>query len=854
MSPPFRIAINSLASRPKRTVLLVSTVMLSVALVVTVACGIASSHAAVQRMVDLTIGRSDVRLTHAFQGYIAPKVLDEVRTWSGPTRIVARELAPLPLLNPQNDLRSTPRGVGIELDAEYLIRPVTVESGRLPAAPGEILLDPMTAEELEADVGDLLRVERIGEPVELEVVGIRRRPKLSILQRKSVHIASETMREVVQRAPRYAAIDFVLPETIDPDQFVATHREELPQRMLLQTTERVTSNLRANIASSQVSFLLVGVLTFMAASFIILTGMLVAVAERTRELAVMRSVGAARRQLAGGQLIAGLMIGIGGAVTGVPLGLAMAWLLYVTFRDYLGAGFHIHPLGIVFGVVGSLGAGLIGAAYPAWQAASVSPLQGLTVRARELRPRGVIICTALGLLLIIQQPILLWGPDDLQQGFWTYVVAGLPLLYVGYFMICVPAAWVLAGIFDPVLHRLLRLPRGMIKQSVRAAPLRFAFTAGAQMVSLSIMISIWSSGVSLLRDWLDQVRFPDAFVHAWFGLEDHHYETLKSMPFVQNTCATTLFPVDVRNTDVFGVSGLQRFKINFVSFEPDEFFAMTGIRWIDGDEAYAKRRLNEGGAVIVAREFLVANKSLGIGDTIEVGYRNNFGEFEIVGVVASPGLDIATRIFGIGNAYLEQALSCVFGARSDSVELFANDDIHLIQVDLDESITDEEALAEISAALDVNGVTTGSGREIRAVIDGVALGMMSVGSVIAFASLVVACLGVGNVIMANLHARRFESGVLLAVGAPNGLLVRTIVAETLMIAAIACAMGIGLGLQIAASNNKLYELYGLELSLRIPILPITLGCALLVLLSIGFAYPAMRHIAGRQPRELLTGR
>ncbi|MCK4873820.1 MAG: ABC transporter permease [Phycisphaerales bacterium] len=840
-----------MVTRPKRTILLLITVALSVALVVSVACAIASAHAAVKWTADLTIGRSDVRITHAFRGHIPPDIYDLARSWPSVAAAVTHEEVPVSLLNTRTRLQATARGVGVVLDAEYDVRPVKMLQGRLPAADFETILDPMVAEKLDARVGDSLLIERIGEPILLQVVGISDRPQLPILQRREIHISDGTLRALRGRKPRYASIDIVLEPNIDPAAFVEQHRAELPERLLIQTTERVTSRLHSNLASSQISFLLAGVLTFMAASFIILTGMTVAVAERTRELAMLRCIGAARAQLAVSQLWIGLFLGTAGSILGVPLGIGLAYTLYLFFSEHLIAGFHIHPLGIILGTAGSLLAGLGGAVHPAWQAATTSPLTALTVRAHHPRLRGIIICAILGLALIALQLILLRAPHNLQTSFWTYIIVGLPAMYLGYFLVCVPIAWLIAAAFGPVVSRILRLPAGMLVQSVHASPYRFAFTAGAQMVGLSIMITIWSSGTSLFRDWIDQIRFPDAFVHAWFGLEPEHYELIKSLDFVENTCATTLFAMDVRNREVFGVSGLQQFKTHFVSFEPDEFFEMTGIDWVQGDPETAKRRLNEGGAIIVAREFLIA-KGIGVGDTLELGFRGHWATFEIVGVVASPGLNIATRIFGIGEAYLEQAISCVFGSREDATTIFGNDDINLIQIELARDVDHDEALAEIVKTLNVPGLTAGSGRQIRDLIDSAGVGMMTVGSFIAFAGLLVACLGVGNIIMANLHARRFEYGVLLAIGADRALLARAILAEAALIAAVACIMGTLVGLQAADAGNVLYAMYGLSLHLRAPAGPIALGCAILCALTFAFALPAVWSLMKTQPRDLLA--
>ncbi len=450
------------------------------------------------------------------------------------------------------------------------------------------------------------------------------------------------------------------------------------------------------------------------------------------------------------------------------------------------------------------------------------------------------------------QLILLYAPAELQTSFWLYTTIGLPGMYLGYFLLAVPVAWFVAGLLGPVLSRVFRLPPGMLTRSERAAPYRFGLTAAAQMVGLSIMITVWSSGMSLFRDWIDTVRFPDAMCHAWFGIPPEKYDLLKSLDFVEGTCATSIYPVDTRDEHVFGVSRLQKFRVNFISFEPDEFFDMTAIEWIEGEPDYALAKLNEGGGVLVAREFVVA-AGLSVGDTLELGYEGQWAEFEIVGVVMSPGLNIATRLFGIGDAYLEQAISSVFGSRGDSIRHFGNDDINLIQINLKDDANEELALARIKSELNVRGLTTGSGKQLRAMIDQLGGGALAIGTVIAFTGLLVASFGVGNIIMANLHARRYDHGVLIALGAKRGMLARIVVAEALIIATVACLLGTLVGLQAAQAANTLYGMYGLLLHLSVPVGPILFAWSALIFCTLLFVIPAIRKLRKANPRELLAG-
>ncbi len=164
--------------------------------------------------------------------------------------------------------------------------------------------------------------------------------------------------------------------------------DALPPGLLVQATEKITSGIQKNMESNKIGLLLASVLSFIAASFIIMTGLTTAVGERIRELAILRCIGAFRGQLAQAQIIVGGLIGIAGAAIGAPLGVSIAYLLVVLFPDQLPGGFALSRIGVLLSIWASVAAGLVGALWPAAQAARTSPLEGLSHRSRNTHTRA----------------------------------------------------------------------------------------------------------------------------------------------------------------------------------------------------------------------------------------------------------------------------------------------------------------------------------------------------------------------------------------------------------------------------------------------------------------------------------
>src|SRR2546421_1673309 len=82
MPPAWRLATSTLLGRPSRSVLLCAAVVLSAALISTVACAIDSANNAVRRQVDITVGAADVRLKPAGTGHtLDTSWLPRARAW-----------------------------------------------------------------------------------------------------------------------------------------------------------------------------------------------------------------------------------------------------------------------------------------------------------------------------------------------------------------------------------------------------------------------------------------------------------------------------------------------------------------------------------------------------------------------------------------------------------------------------------------------------------------------------------------------------------------------------------------------------------------------------------------------------
>jgi putative ABC transport system permease protein len=866
MPAAWRLAIRNLSQRRSRTGLLVCSVALCAALIAAIACAMASVTAAVQKRVDDAVGLADVRLSHVGGAAFSTDVLERVRAFPDVELAAGRFRGSPALKNPRTGQEARTIGVGIDANAEPRLRPVELLTGRWVATDREVVLEQALAERLAAEVGDKLVVQRFGEPLELSVVGVARQPSLSVIfDQLQAYMTLATLGEAEDRRNRLTEIDILLRPGSDAEAWLAARATDVPREsgLRMQVSARISSGLQSNVRSNQIGFILASVLAFIAAGFIITTGLTTAVTEKTRELSILRAVGGTRGQLAASQLAVGLIVGGIGGLIGVPLGIAGSAVLVAFFPEQLPAGFAFSWLGVVLGLSGSLLAGLVGGVWPAVAAARVTPLEGLSVRARPVKKFWFFFCIIGGLAALAAHAsiILLGSSPDLT--FWTYVFLGVPCMMAGYFLLSVPITRMAARALAPALTGVLRLPGNLLDRTIAATPYRHGFTAGAMMLGLAMMVSIWTNGRSVMLDWLNELKIPDAFAYFVRGTDEATLRKVASVPGVAHAAAISDLTVELEAKQAQGISGLQKFRTSFIAFEPEPFFAMTSLDWIvpsdDAGIAAAKARLAGGNAVLVAREFHLA-RGVNPGDTLPVTFNGVTHTFTVAGVVASPGLEIVSKFYSVGQDAPDQAVSAIFGTREDLRRVFNNDSVRLIQIGLEDRINkaadpvaeSEKVLNAIRGIVGLGAYEIGSAVEIKRRISQVISGALLIASVVAVGAMLISCFAVANLIVAGVQTRQFEFGVLRAVGAQREVLGRLVIGEAVVIAAAACVLGTLMGTQAAWGGQLINRLViGLQLSVRPPLGPIAVGCAAVLIITIAAAWPAAHRLVRRQPRELL---
>ena len=219
--------------------------------------------------------------------------------------------------------------------------------------------------------------------------------------------------------------------------------------------------------------------------------------------------------------------------------------------------------------------------------------------------------------------------------------------------------------------------------------------------------------------------------------------------------------------------------------------------YFQGDPTRAIHELQDGHHIFVTKEFYNLH-NLGLGDKLTfIGADAKPAEFTISAVVSSTGMALVKNYYDMRSLFQDAAISSVLGSVDDARKIFRLRDTNLLLLNIAPAVATPEHMGQLSEQLTREGFQSASSVELKAGLKSLVTRVVDSLSVIAFGALLIASLGVANMVIASVHARRFEFGVLRAIGAGRGQLVRLVLAEVTLIGFIAGILGAAAGLHFA---------------------------------------------------------
>jgi putative ABC transport system permease protein len=385
------------------------------------------------------------------------------------------------------------------------LSPLRLRRGRPPESDGEVVVDVQTADKHKLKVGSRIRVLFRTGTGSFTVVGLTGFGKADNLAGATMAAFDlRTAQRVFAKVGVFDSIDVAARSGVTALELRQSLADVLPPNVEAVTSDQVAKE-SADAVKSGLSFFSTALLTFAGISlfvgaFIIFNTFSILVAQRTRELALLRALGASRRQVLWSVLTEAFIVGLVSSAVGLALGVLFAIglqkLLEAFGIDLPTTQIQFLPRTVIASFVVGVGVTLAAAVLPARRGAKISPMAALRgegeAPAGSLRSRVITGAVVAGAGVALLLAGLFGGVGGI-----AVVGLGAALTFVGVAILSPLVARPLAGAIGAPLPRLAGVAGKLGRQNAMRNPRRTAATAAALMIGLGLVgtVTVLASSV-----------------------------------------------------------------------------------------------------------------------------------------------------------------------------------------------------------------------------------------------------------------------------------------------------------------------------------------------------------------------
>jgi putative ABC transport system permease protein len=376
--------------------------------------------------------------------------------------------------------------------------------GGAPQSDDQVGLDRKTAQDEGFRVGDRVTVVGLPGAKTYTVSGIARFGTESSLAGASVAIA--TLAEAQRMAGYEGRIDSISvagDDGVSPMQLKNRVAEALRGDPVTVRTGQEEADRQAGDLQDQLSFLQTGLLVFagiavFVGAFVIYNTFSITVAQRTRELALLRTLGATRRQVLRSIVLEALVVGFVAAVLGLLFGLVIAQGLQALFKavgaDLPETGSVIKSRTIVVALLVGTVVTVIASLAPALRSTRIAPVVALREGLVEQRRGGRLRTAAATVLLLLGLAALIGG---LAGGELALMGLGALVIFLAVAMLSPLLVRPLAALVGRPLQRVTGITGRLARENTLRNPGRTAVTAAALMIGVALVafVAIFAAGL-----------------------------------------------------------------------------------------------------------------------------------------------------------------------------------------------------------------------------------------------------------------------------------------------------------------------------------------------------------------------
>ncbi|MGW0547653.1 ABC transporter permease [Streptomyces altiplanensis] len=646
--------------------------------------------------------------------------------------------------------------------------------GAGPAKAGEVALDRATADKGEYKTGDTVRVATNGPVREYTLSGVFTTEDGQVNAGGSLVLFDTPVAQKLYLAPgRFKDVTVTAAAGASEQRLLDAVKPLLPEGAEAQTGKELADD-QAEMIEESLSALNQVLLAFAAIAlfvgiFLISNTFTMLVAQRTKELALMRAVGASRRQVKRSVLLEALVVGALASVVGFALGLGLATGLRSAMSAF-GAKTPAGPLIVSpTAVAAAFAVGVLVTMLAAWlparRAAKIPPVAAMSsVHAAPTTKSLVVRNSVGGAITLLGAAGILGGAAAGEDGR-MLIGAGAFLALIGVIVLIPLLSRPVIALVRPLIGKLFGVSGTLAGQNAVRNPRRTGATASALAIGLTLVTGLSVLGVTMGRAvdkmTTDNIKADYMFSMANGGsLDASALSALEKTPGVSALSPQTAADLELKGAWA-AASGVA----------PGDIERVINVTPVSGSlDSLAK------GAIAVADD-TAKSSGLKVGDSVPVEFADGEKAELTVGATYE-GNEFLSPVL------LDQKIVAEHEAKPYIREIW-------VKTDGGASAANEKALVK---ALGQNpAINVMDQQDIRNQFGGMINTMLNIMYGLLGMALLIAVLGVINTLAMSVFERQQEIGMLRAIGLDRGKVKTMIRLEAVVISLFGAVIGIGLG-------------------------------------------------------------
>ena len=656
------------------------------------------------------------------------------------------------------------------------LNPFTISDGGPPESDDEVVIDRRSAKNAGYEVGDTVPVQTQAGTADYTLSGIAKFGSADSPGGASFAMFTvEEAQRVLGEPGKVSSISAAADEGVSQRQLVSDIEDALGPDAGVEviTGAQITKENQDDIQQA-LSFLTYflgafGVIAVVVGIFVIYNAFSIIVAQRTREMALLRAVGARRRQVRRAVLVEAIVVGVVGSVAGFLLGILVAFAL----SGFLGlpdSSLAILPSSVLTALAVGIGVTLLSALIPAWRASRVPPLAAMRDVAVDTSARSRVRLVVGVVILALALFVMVTAALDSRP---LYVGVGAFFVLAGTLLISPVLARPVARVLGAPVARFRGVSGELARDNAVRNPRRSASTAFALMIGVGLVaffLVLNSSIRQTINDTLDTGFRGDFIIttddFGMVGLPPTMADDVAAVPGVARVVPIRFAPAFIAD-DTAAVTGTN-----------DGVFTLFELDIVAGEP-----RLDPGD-VVVDRD-TARSHNLRVGSQVPIRFLNDARG-------AEPPPATVSGIYDSGPA--ENIGSYVIGLADYDAAVPTPSDVQVyVQLDRGVSVADAQpAIRDIVKPFPTASVETVD--EFKDTIGAQFDPILYLIVVLLMLAIIIAFLGIANTIALSVLERTRELGLLRAVGMRRRQVRSAVRWESAIISLFGTVLGLAVGL------------------------------------------------------------